>query len=215
MSSPGAAPERIAQYVARRRPASSAASSHPVNVESVKASKQTSKSANAPLDPEASSFRLRLGRSSIQGRGLFAEEHLPRGRKIIEYTGERISMAGMTTRIAWILKERGPLPRYVFRLNPHWFIDGETGGCGAEFVNHSCDPNLATRRIRGHILYFSKRNIRKGEELTVDYRFRPDSPRTECHCGSPGCRGIINLTAEQWKRIRKHKSRRRPQRRRS
>lgn len=174
----------------------------------MKTNKQSSKLATVPIQTDASAFRLRLGRSTIQGRGLFAGERLPRGRKIIEYTGERISMPRMTARIAQILEERGPMPRYLFRLNPHWFVDGEKGGGGAQFVNHSCDPNLATRRIHGHILYFSKRPIRKGEELTVDYRFRHDSPRAECRCGSPKCRGIINLTAEDWKRIRKRQSRR-------
>jgi SET domain-containing protein len=47
--------------------------------------------------------------------------------------------------------------------------------------------------IKGHILYMSKRAIRRGEELTVDYRFDKDIEEVKCRCGAPSCRGVINL----------------------
>ena len=31
---------------------------------------------------------------------------------------------------------------YLARLDSYWTVDGADGGSGAEFVNHSCDPNL-------------------------------------------------------------------------
>jgi len=67
------------------------------------------------------------------------------------------------------------------------------GGSGAELINHCCDPNLVRRRIGGHIYYYSRRRIRPGEELSVDYRFSKDSLRMKCRCGSPKCRGTINM----------------------
>ena len=70
------------------------------------------------------------------------------------------------------------------------------GGSGAEYINHSCDPNLYSRLVDGHVLYFSKQQIAPGEELTVDYLFSPDAPRVSCHCGSPTCRGSINVQPE-------------------
>jgi hypothetical protein len=39
----------------------------------------------------------------------------------------------------------------------------------------------------------SKRAIRKGEELTVDYRFDKHIERVPCRCGAEKCRGVINL----------------------
>ena len=47
-------------------------------------------------------------------------------------------------------------------------------GDGRRLINHSCEPNLSIRPIRGHILYVSGRAIRRGEELTVDYKFSND-----------------------------------------
>ena len=67
------------------------------------------------------------------------------------------------------------------------------GGSGAEFINHSCSPNCFAQIVKGHILYMSKRDIEKGEELTVDYRFDNDSEVVPCSCGAKKCRGTINL----------------------
>lgn len=72
-------------------------------------------------------------------------------------------------------------------------MDGVAGGSGAELINHSCDANLKSIILRGHILYMSTRAIEPGEELTVDYNFDADAERWECRCGSPRCRGAINL----------------------
>ena len=84
-------------------------------------------------------------------------------------------------------------PTYVFTLDSYWSLDGAVGGSGAEIINHSCDPNIYTMVFKGHILYMSKRLIRPGEELTVDYRFSDKVEHVTCKCGSKACRGTINL----------------------
>jgi len=138
------------------------------------------------IDPQLACFRLRLGHSKIHRWGVYAEEDIPAGRKVIEYTGERISRRETKKRT-----ER-PL-NYIFTLDAYWSIDGSVGGSGAEFINHCCDPNIAARIVRGHILYYSVRPIRRGEELTVDYRFDKHVDKVPCSCGSVHCRGTINL----------------------
>jgi uncharacterized protein len=147
---------------------------------------------HAKLDSRFTKWKLRVGPSGIHRRGVFAAEDISRGRKVIEYTGERISRRAAAARFRRIWLSRGPKRCYLFQLNRGWAIDGAVGGSGAELINHSCDPNLRTGRIRGHILYFSRREIRRGEELTVDYRFPKRSVRVRCRCGSPKCRGTIN-----------------------
>ena len=67
------------------------------------------------------------------------------------------------------------------------------GGSGAEIINHSCEPNLYAWNFKKHILYMSKRLIRPGEELTIDYRFDTMVERVPCLCGATNCRGTINL----------------------
>ena len=144
-------------------------------------------------DPRFHCWRLRVGRSGIQGLGVFAAQAIAGGRKVIEYTGERISQREATERFRRMMRSRKPKRFCLFHLNRRHVIDGAVGGSGAELINHSCDPNLRTRRIRGHILYFSRRRIKKGEELTVDYKFSKRTVRVPCSCGSATCRGTINL----------------------
>jgi uncharacterized protein len=139
------------------------------------------------IDPRYCLFNLLIRESRIHRRGVYAGEDIPAGRKVIEYTGEKISRKET--------KRRGDgAVTYLFTLNDYWTLDGAVGGSGAEIINHSCDPNLRAWNFRGHILYMSKRRIRRGEELTVDYRFPTDIERVPCKCGSKKCRGAINLT---------------------
>jgi uncharacterized protein len=138
------------------------------------------------IDPMHARFRLSIRESRIHRRGVYADELIPKGRKVIEYTGERIS------RRETKLRGQGSIT-YLFTLDSYWTIDGAVGGSGAEIINHCCEPNLATRIVRGHILYISKRVIYPGEELTVDYRFSDKLERVRCRCGSPDCRGTINV----------------------
>jgi SET domain-containing protein len=144
------------------------------------------------LGPRDLFFNLRVGRSSIHRFGVFASETIPARRKVIEYTGERITRRKALERLRGFWTPGRPKPIYFFRLSRNWEIDGSVGGNGAELVNHSCEPNLSARRIRGHIFFFSRRTIQAGEELSLDYRFPKGFEKIPCRCGSTKCRGTIN-----------------------
>jgi SET domain-containing protein len=142
---------------------------------------------------------MRVSQSPIHRWGMYAEEAIPKGRKIIEYTGEKISR-----RETKIRAEREF--NYLFTLDSYWTIDGSVNGSGAEYINHSCDPNVESRIVRGHILYFALRAIKPGEELTIDYRFGADVEKHHCACGTERCRGTINLEKEVKPRGKKSKA---------
>ena len=142
--------------------------------------------------PRASRFPLCVRRSPIHRFGVFALELIPWRQRVIEYTGERISRKEGDERWRRMRRRGGPECTYSMRLDREQEIDGSVGGSGAEFINHSCQPNLRACRIRGRVFFFSRRTIRAGEELTLDYRFRREGARVECLCGSPKCRGTIN-----------------------
>lgn len=133
-------------------------------------------------------FELLIRRSRIERFGVFTEETIPRGKRVIQYTGERISEREAMHRVARMFLAGKAGRVYTVHLNRRWRLDGSVGGSGAEFINHSCDPNLTMRRNRGQIFLYSFRKIKAGEELTVDYGFRCAYP---CHCGSSKCRGTI------------------------
>jgi uncharacterized protein len=146
-----------------------------------------------PLDQRFAQFRLRVVRSRIDRFGVVADEPIPAGRKVIEYTGEHISMREADRRHELIVRSRGRKRFYFFQVHKKLVLDGAVGGSGAELINHSCDPNLKRRRSGDHILYFSRRRIRRGEELTLDYHYAEDAFRQKCHCGSKKCRGTLNV----------------------
>ena len=145
-------------------------------------------SINPAVNPKYAKFKLDVAQSKIHRWGLYAGEPIPRNRKVIEYTGEKINRRET--------KRRADAAEfnYLFTLDPYWTIDGSVGGSGAEFINHCCEPNLEARIVSAHILYFTLRDIKAGEELSIDYRFSPDVETYVCKCGVPACRGTINLT---------------------
>ena len=135
------------------------------------------------IDPRHTPFKLIIRSSKIHRYGVYAGEPIPAHRKVIEYTGERLNRKQA--------KARDGEYTYLFAVDPYWTLDGAVGGSGAEIINHSCQPNLISRVVKGHILYMSLREIEPGEELTVDYNFSMNTGKTQCACGSKDCRGII------------------------
>ena len=128
---------------------------------------------------------LSIGKSKINGRGCFAATEFKRGRKIAEYTGERISDLEAQRRA-------GRAKLRICDIDGRWSLDGSRGGNGTHYINHSCAPNAYMKTIHGHVLFFALRHIRRGEEITIDYEdtLHPDSKR--CRCGAASCRGTIN-----------------------
>ena len=141
---------------------------------------------SASIDARFTPYKLSIRQSSIHRWGVFAEELIIAGRKVIEYTGERLNRLQAKRR-------DHPQFTYLFAVDTYWTLDGAVGGSGAEIINHSCEPNLVSRVFKGHVIYMSLRVIEPGEELTVDYSFPKAAGRMECACGTPSCRGTMNL----------------------
>ena len=53
------------------------------------------------INPDYTCFKIKLAKSKIHRWGLYAGEPMPAGRKVIEYTGERISRRE-TKRLAYL-----------------------------------------------------------------------------------------------------------------
>ncbi|HVF56795.1 MAG TPA: SET domain-containing protein-lysine N-methyltransferase [Pyrinomonadaceae bacterium] len=125
--------------------------------------------------------------SKIDGKGCFATVLFPKGRKIAELTGERVSRVEAARRM------HGKRRLHICAINPYWGIDSSRGGNGTQYVNHSCAPNSFMKIIHEHVIFFALRDIHPGEEITLDYveSYHPDTKR--CRCGSPTCRSTINL----------------------
>ena len=140
--------------------------------------------------------RFAVRRSSIHGRGVFALEYIPRGSRIIEYQGERISSDEADARYA---EEHEDSPHtMLFAVDGGIVIDATRVGNSARWINHSCMPNCETTDEEGRIFIEARRDIAPGEELTYDYnlileeRHTPALKRANpCFCGARRCRGTL------------------------
>lgn len=161
---------------------------------------------------------VRLDASTIHGRGLVAAKPIPRGTRVIEYVGEKVTKAEAERRDAARLarQERGDDGCvYLFELNQRHDIDGDVPWNTARLINHSCDPNCEPEIARGRIWIVARRDITEGEELTYDYGFDFSNWRDHpCRCGAPDCVGYIVKKNQRW-RVRRALAEERSRRRRA
>ncbi len=58
------------------------------------------------------------------------------------------------------------------------------------YINHSCNPNVG---LKGKVTVVAMKNIRKNEQITIDYSITEDDPywKMKCNCEQTNCRKII------------------------
>ena len=152
-----------------------------------KATKRVPPTAGLVTMPEGVAVpRVQRRKSRLHGWGVFALERIPKNKRIIAYTGEKISHTESTRRERRYLKT-GSI--WCFLLNRRWVIDGHVGGNDARFINHSCEPNCYTQILDGYIWVRAARTIERGEELTYNY-YTEGAGKIQCRC-RPDCGSMI------------------------
>ena len=135
--------------------------------------------------------RIEVRESGVHGHGVYAMQSIPKGTRIIEYTGQRVSWEAAPN------DENDP-HTFNFGLDNGEVINPEIGGNNARWINHSCDANCEAVEEKDRIFIDALRDIQAGEELFYDYALEIDEPITEeskkrfaCYCHSPHCRGTM------------------------
>ena len=136
--------------------------------------------------------RIEVRESGVHGRGVYATKPIPKGARIIEYTGKRILWENVPDDLA------DPHTSLFGLDNGIEVIDPTTGGNEARWINHSCDPNCEAIEENGRIFIYALHNLRPSEELFYDYALQVDEPVTRevaeesrCFCGTSRCRGTM------------------------
>jgi len=133
--------------------------------------------------------------SDIHAAGCYTTTRIPKGKRVAEYTGPRLSKSE-----ADALYEESPIT-YLFGLGRGaTVIDGH---CMAMFINHSCNPNCEADEVRGRVWIRAIKNIPAGAEITYDYCLYDggDDPQS-CNCGANNCRGTM-YSADEIRRRKK------------
>lgn len=155
---------------------------------------------------KTSSRYIIVKNSLIHGRGVFAKCFIPKGTRIIEYVGERITKKESDRRGDLLVKRHKQNQAlgavYLFELNKRHDIDGNVSYNTARFINHSCDPNAETEIIRGKIWIIALRDIQKGEEIFYNYGYGiEDYEDHPCRCLTNRCIGFI-LSEDLWPKLK-------------
>ncbi|MDR3416821.1 MAG: SET domain-containing protein-lysine N-methyltransferase [Nevskia sp.] len=128
---------------------------------------------------------IAVRRSKVNGRGLFATADLHGRRKLGELSGELVKLLPGT----WERFGRSP-KIYLVQVSHRYALECSRGNA-FKYLNHSCEPNCYLRVYRRRVEVYSRRDIARGTELTVDYGQTPHRQGMRCRCGSARCRGVI------------------------
>jgi len=175
-----------------------------------------------PIPEMRTSRWIEVRESPIHGSGVFAARRIPKGTRVIEYLGDRITHKEADDRY----EDHDPNDNhtFLFIVDRRTVIDAGVGGNAARFINHSCDGNCTSVIEQRRVFIESTRVIEKGEELGYDYEIgrEKDDPENvdeifACRCGSPKCRGTMLYPAEKpakkkkaKKKVAKKKTAKRP-----
>ena len=125
-------------------------------------------------------------KSKIAGWGVFATEGIPKNKRIVSYTGEKISNKESLKRERKYI-QKGYI--WCFKLTNRTVIDAGVGGNIARFINHSCKPNCYIEIKDGVIWVRAAKTIKKGAELNYDYNTDGEG-LIPCKC-RPGCKTLL------------------------
>jgi len=113
-----------------------------------------------------------LGRSEIEGLGVFAAEAIPRGTTVWRFDPVFDLSVGVEALALAPEPVRALYARCAYELDGHpgrMLLDGDDG----RFMNHSDAPNLDFSRAGSAT---ASRDIAEGEELTCDYAHLASRP---------------------------------------
>lgn len=152
---------------------------------------------------------VELKKSKIHNYGVFAKKYIPKGTKIIQYMGEKITKEQSDQIADRDLENNSKDPDhgavYIFELNDKYDIDGNVSYNIAKYINHACKTNCEAEIIHDEIWIVAEKDINEGEELHYNYGYDIDSYEDHpCKCGSEKCIGYI-LAEEHWPKLKKKK----------
>jgi uncharacterized protein len=129
--------------------------------------------------------------SAIHGRGMFTNADLATGRVVVRLGGRLVSSSELERLLhgAAAYVDTVAIFEDVHLVLP--------SGTTVHFGNHSCDPNLWHV---GPYEIATRRPVRAGDELTIDYGTHSDAAgfAMACSCGAVVCRGEV--TGRDWRR---------------
>ena len=128
--------------------------------------------------------------NAIAGFGIYANNDIRENDLIFkgEEKAQRIATRSYIKK-NWDVKELENFKKYAYPLSNEVFLLWDENPAGWAPQNHSCNANTIYRGLNVYAL----RNIKKGEELTLNYALFLDENMEPfiCTCGNECCKGYI------------------------
>ncbi|HMP85611.1 MAG TPA: SET domain-containing protein [Candidatus Paceibacterota bacterium] len=118
--------------------------------------------------------------SKIQGKGVHAGEDIKKG-ELIQYVKGEVKFL--------TIKDENDS-----KLYPNWIGIGKNKWINVnyphQYLNHSCNPNSS---IRGKVSVVALKDIKEGDEITIDYSVTECDEfwEMDCACEAKNCRKVI------------------------
>lgn len=116
-------------------------------------------------------------KSKINKKGVFAARDFKKGEIVLRWSPKFLVKSEAE-------KLRNGQKHYIYKAGKNKYLLMQSP---EKFVNHSCKANTQVKNRCDVAI----RGIKKGEEITSDYK-KGSSVPFECQCGSKNCRGVIN-----------------------
>jgi len=133
--------------------------------------------------------KVKVNKSSLGGKGMFAISDIEKGEKIVVFGGDYTDEKGM--------KKAQKLGKLIMQWDDNLYSIEDRGEDNSYFINHSCNPNLW---MEDAFTLVARRNIKPDAEVTADYAlWEADESFVsswKCVCGSSLCRGRV--TGRDW-----------------
>lgn len=131
------------------------------------------------LDLGIKYVKIKVGKSKNYGQSLFATKNIKKGEIVFPFVGPIVKTPTV----------------YTLPISKNLYIDPFPFNNIIRCICHSCDPNCG---IVNRSLVMAMRDIKKDEEITIDYAMFVYEYKNEdidenrvCKCGSKICRGKL------------------------
>lgn len=131
-----------------------------------------------------------LMRNAVSGYGIYANKDILKGEIIFQNEGKSHRL--ITKKYVeehWNAEEVSVFRRYAWPVGNDVYVLWDEDPSGWAPQNHSCAPNTEYEGLNVR----ATKNIKQGEELTLDYTTFLDKEMEtfKCNCGAPNCKKII------------------------
>lgn len=135
-----------------------------------------------------------IGNTHGYGKGVFAEENIEKGETVAVFGGYVVAIKDLSEMRKRMKDAYDIILQVGYQITDELVFSpvSKEQFSVIEYLNHSCDPNCG---FKDKLELVAMRDIRKGEEITMDYAMCITSglfSLEECLCGTVRCRHVVS-----------------------